>query len=74
MHPLRQQICWLLPLVRLLSLALFFLSLPRGPSDEVQPKKRLLLFRRRRPLLSFLLHSIIVYKNVKFRLSFARTL
>jgi hypothetical protein len=53
MHPLRQQICWLLPLVWLLSLALFFLSLPRGPSDEVQPKKRLLLFRRRCPLLSF---------------------
>jgi hypothetical protein len=53
MHPLRQQIYWLLPLIRLLLLALFFLSLPRGLSDEGQPKKRLLLFRRRCPLLSF---------------------
>jgi hypothetical protein len=53
MHPLRQQIYWLLPLVRLLLLAFFFLFLLRGLSDEVQPKKRLLLFRRRRPLLSF---------------------
>jgi hypothetical protein len=53
MHPPRQQIYWLLPLVWLLLLALFFLSLPRGLNDEVQPKKRLLLFRRRLPLLSF---------------------
>jgi hypothetical protein len=53
MHPLYQQICWLLPLIRLLLLAFSFLSLPRGLSDEVQSKKRLLLFRRRHPLLSF---------------------
>jgi hypothetical protein len=53
MRPLHQRICWLLPLTRLLLLALFFLFLPRGLSDEGQPKKRLLLFRRRRPLLSF---------------------
>jgi hypothetical protein len=53
MHPLRQQIYWLLPLTWLLLLALFFLSLPRGLSDEGQLKKRLLLFCRRRPLLSF---------------------
>jgi hypothetical protein len=33
-----------------------------------------LLFRRRRPLPSFWLHSIVVYKNIEFRLSFARTL
>jgi hypothetical protein len=53
MHPLRQQICWLLPLAQLLSLVLFFLSLPRDLSDEGRPKKRLLLVRRRRPLSSF---------------------
>jgi hypothetical protein len=53
MHPLRQQIYWLLPLIRLLLLALFFLSLPRGLSDEGQPKKHLLLFHQRRPLLTF---------------------
>jgi hypothetical protein len=53
MHPLRQQIYWLLPLTRLLLLALLFHSLPRGLSDEGQPRKRLLLFHRRRPLLSF---------------------
>jgi hypothetical protein len=53
MHPLHQRIYWLLPLVRLLLLAFFFLSLPQGLSDKVQSKKRLLLFRRRRPLLNF---------------------
>jgi hypothetical protein len=53
MHPLHQQICWLLPLIRLLLLAFSFLSLPRGLSNEVQSKKRLLLFCRRHPLLSF---------------------
>jgi hypothetical protein len=53
MHPLRQRICWLLPLNRLVLLVLFFLFLPRGLSDEGQPKKRLLLFRQRHPLLSF---------------------
>jgi hypothetical protein len=53
MHLLRQQIYWLLPLVWLLLSAFSFLSLPRGLSDEVQPKKCLLLFHRRRPLLSF---------------------
>jgi hypothetical protein len=74
MRPLHQLICWLLPLVQLLSLASFFLSLPRDLIDEVRPKKRLLLFRRRRLLLYFLLHSIIVYKNVGFRLSFPHML
>jgi hypothetical protein len=53
MRPLRQRICWLLPLTQLLLLALFFLSLPRGLSDEGQLKKRLLLFRWRPILLSF---------------------
>jgi hypothetical protein len=53
MHPLHRQIYWLLPLTRPLLLALFFLSLPRGLHDKVQPKKRLLLFCRRRPLLNF---------------------
>jgi hypothetical protein len=53
MCPLRQRICWLLPLAPLLSLALFFLSLPRDVSNEGRPKMRLLLIRRRHPLLSF---------------------
>jgi hypothetical protein len=53
MRPLHQRICWLLPLVQLLSLASFFLSLPRDLINEVRPKKRLLLFRRRRLLLCF---------------------
>jgi hypothetical protein len=53
MRPLRQRICWLLPLAQLLSLVLFFLSLPRDLSDEVRPKKHLLLVRRRRLLPSF---------------------
>jgi hypothetical protein len=53
MRPLHLRICWLLLLARLLSLVSFFLFLPRDLSDEVQPKKRLLLVRRRRPLLSF---------------------
>jgi hypothetical protein len=74
MCPLRRRICWLLPLAQQLSLALFFLSLPRDLSDEGRPKKRLWLIRRRCPLLSFWLHSIVVYKNVEFRLSLAHTL
>jgi hypothetical protein len=74
MRPLHQRICWLLPLVQLLSLASFFLSFPRDLINEVWPKKRLLLFCRRRLLLCFLLHSIVVYKNVEFRLSFAHML
>jgi hypothetical protein len=74
MRPLRQRICWLLPLAQLLSLVLFFLSLPRDLSDEVRPKKHLLLIRRRRPLPSFWLHSIVVYKNVEFCLFFTHTL
>jgi hypothetical protein len=53
MCPLHQRICWLLPLVQLLSLVSFFLSLPRDLIDEGRPKKRLLLVRRRRLLLSF---------------------
>jgi hypothetical protein len=53
MRPLHQRICWLLPLVQLLSLASFFLSLPRDLSDEGLPKKHLLPVRRRRLLLSF---------------------
>jgi hypothetical protein len=74
MRPLRQRICWLLPLAQLLSLALFFLFLPRDLSNEGQLKKHLLLVRRRRPLLNFFLHSIVVYKNVEFRLFFTHTL
>jgi hypothetical protein len=53
MRPLHQRICWLLPLAQLLSLALFFLSLPPDLSGEGRPKKRLLLIRRKRLLLSF---------------------
>jgi hypothetical protein len=53
MRPLHQRICWLVPLARLLSWVLFFLFLPRDLSDEVRPKRRLLLVRRTRPLLSF---------------------
>jgi hypothetical protein len=53
MRPLHPRICWLLPLAQLLSLVLFFLSLPRDLSDEGRPKKRLFLVRRRRPLPSF---------------------
>jgi hypothetical protein len=50
---LHQRICWLLPLIQTMSLALFSLSLLRGPNDEGQPKKHLSLFRRRRLLLNF---------------------
>jgi hypothetical protein len=35
MRPLHQQTCWLLPLVRLLSLASFFLFLPQDLINEV---------------------------------------
>jgi hypothetical protein len=71
---LHRQICWLLPLIQTLSLALFSLSLLRGPNDKGQPKKHLLLSRqRRRLLLNFLLHSSVVYKSIGFRFSSART-
>jgi hypothetical protein len=50
---LHRQTCWLLPLTQTLSLALFSLFLPLGPNDEGHSKKRLLLFHRRRLLLSF---------------------
>jgi hypothetical protein len=53
MRPLRRRIRWLLPLIQILSLALFSLPLPRGPNDEGQPKKHLLLSRRRCLLLNF---------------------
>jgi hypothetical protein len=53
MHLLHQQTCWLLPLTQTLSLALFSLFLPLGLDDEGHSKKRLLLFRWRRLLLSF---------------------
>jgi hypothetical protein len=53
MRPLHRQICWLLPLIQTLSLAMFSLPLPRGPIDEGQPKKHLLLSHRRRLLLNF---------------------
>jgi hypothetical protein len=53
MRLLHRRICWLLPLARILFLALFSLSLPLGPNDEGHSRKRLLLFRRRRLLLSF---------------------
>jgi hypothetical protein len=52
-RPLHQQICWLIPLTRLLSWVLFFLFLPRDLNDEVLPKRRLSPVHRRRPLLSF---------------------
>jgi hypothetical protein len=53
MHPLHRQICWLLPLILTLSLALFSLPLLRGPNDEVRPKRHLLVFRWRRLLQNF---------------------
>jgi hypothetical protein len=52
-HLLHRQICLLLTLVLTLSLALFSLSLPRGPNDEGLLKKHLLLFRWRRLQLNF---------------------
>jgi hypothetical protein len=52
-HLLHRQICLLLPLVLTLSLALFSLFLPWGPSDEGLPKKHLLIFHRRRLQLIF---------------------
>jgi hypothetical protein len=66
-------ICWLLPLTQTLSLALFSLSLLLGLNDEGHSKKRLLLFCWRHLLLSFRLHSSVVYKSVGFYLSAART-
>jgi hypothetical protein len=69
---LLRRICWLLPLVQTLSLALFSLSLPRGLNNEGQPKKHILLSRRRHLLPSFWLHSSVVRKSVGFRLSSAR--
>jgi hypothetical protein len=65
---LYRRTCWLLSLTQTLSLALFSLFLPLGPNDEGHSKKRLLLFRRIRLLLSFWLHSSVVYKSVGFRL------
>jgi hypothetical protein len=53
-------------------LALFSLSLLLGPNNEGHSKKRLSLFRRRRLLLSFWLHSSIVYSSIRFCLSVAR--
>jgi hypothetical protein len=50
---LHRHICWLLPLILTLSLTLFSLPLPRGPNNEVQPKRHLLLFRRRHLLQNF---------------------
>jgi hypothetical protein len=73
MRPLHRKICWLLPLISTLSLALFSLPLPRGPNDEGQPKKHLLLSRQRRLMQNFLLHSSVVYKNAEFRLFSVRT-
>jgi hypothetical protein len=52
-HLLHRQICRLLLLVLILSLALFSLPPPRSLNDEVRPKRRLLLFRRRRLLQNF---------------------
>jgi hypothetical protein len=72
-HLLHRQICCLLPLVLTLSLALFSLPLSRGLSDEVRPKRHLLLFCRRRLLQNFWWHSSIVCKSAEFRLSSART-
>jgi hypothetical protein len=52
-HPLHRQICWLLPLIPTLSLALFSLPLPQGLNDKVRLKRHLLLFRQRRLLQNF---------------------
>jgi hypothetical protein len=68
-----RRICWLLPLAQTLFLALFFLSLLLGPNNEGRSKKHLSLFRRRRLLLNFWLHSSVVCKNVRFRLFVVRT-
>jgi hypothetical protein len=65
---LHRQICWLFPLAQILFLALLFLFLPLGLYDEGHSKKHLLLFHRRRLLLSFLLHFSVVYKNIMLRL------
>jgi hypothetical protein len=54
-------------------LALFSLPLPRGLNDEVRPKRRLLLFRRRCLMQSFWWHSSVVCKSTEFHLSSART-
>jgi hypothetical protein len=51
------------------------LALPISSTRSVRRRpleKHLLLFCRRRLLLSFLLHSSVVYKNVMFRLSAIR--
>jgi hypothetical protein len=70
---LHRRICWLLPLAQTLFLALFFLSLLLGPNDKGCSKKHLSLFRRRHLLLSFWLHSSVVYRSVGFHLSAAHT-
>jgi hypothetical protein len=69
---LHRQICWLLPLAQTLFSALFFLSLLLDPNDEGRSKKHLSLFHRRHLLLSFLLHSSVVYRSIGFRLSTVR--
>jgi hypothetical protein len=73
-HLLHRQICWLLTLAQILSLALFSLFPPLGPNDEGHSKKLLLLFHRRRLLLNFWLHSSVVYMSAGFHLSSVRTI
>jgi hypothetical protein len=73
MRPLHRQIYWLLPLTLTPSSAFFSLPLPRGPNDEGQPKKDLLLSCQRRLLQNFWLHSSVVYKSAEFHLSSVRT-
>jgi hypothetical protein len=53
MRTLHRQTYWVLPLTLTPSLALFSLPLPRGPNDAGQPKRHLLLSRRRRLLQNF---------------------
>jgi hypothetical protein len=67
MRPLHRRICLLLPLVPILTWALFSLTLPRDLNGEGQLKKHLLPARRRRLLQSFLLYSTAICTNVEFR-------
>jgi hypothetical protein len=67
-HPLHLRICLLPPLALTLFWVLFFPILQRGPNDEGQTQKHLLLARRRRFLLSFLLlYSSVVCTNTTSR-------
>jgi hypothetical protein len=64
---LHRRICLLFLLILTLFWALFSLILPRDLNGEGQPKKHLLLARRRHLLQSFLLYSIAIYMNIETR-------